>query len=116
MKTEHFRKKLEVEKVRLESAMGNLGHRNLSVPNDWEPAPLDIQTESDIVDQAGVVVDRENDVAVLNALESRYDDILSALERIKKNKYGKCAVCGKEVSEARLEADAAATTCIEHLV
>ena len=84
MKFEHFRKKLEVEKTRLESELGNLGRKNPAVPGDWEPAPLETNTESDIIDQAGVVVDRENDVAILADLESRYDAILSALLRIAK--------------------------------
>ena len=76
---------------------------------------METNTESDPIDQAGVVTDRENDAAVLADLESRYDTILSALERIEKKEYGKCEVCGKEINEARLEADPSATTCIEHL-
>jgi RNA polymerase-binding transcription factor DksA len=95
--------------------LGKLGRKNPSVPNDWEPKPLESNTESDILDQAGIVVDRENDIAVLTDLESRYDSILSALSRIEKKKYGKCDVCGKEINEERLEADPAATTCVEHM-
>lgn len=115
MKTEHFKKRLEAEKIRLESELGDLGRKNPSVPNDWEPAPLEANTESDLLDQAGIVVDRENDIAVLADLESRYDSILSALSKIEKKTYGKCEMCGKEIKEERLEADPAATTCTEHL-
>ncbi len=115
MKTEYFKKKLEAEKARLESELGNIGRKNPAVPNDWEPAPLEIDTESDIVDQAGIVVNRENDVAILADLESRYDAVLAALSRIGKKEYGKCDVCGNEIKKERLEADPAATTCIEHL-
>jgi len=115
MKTEYFKKKLEAEKERLESELGKIGRKNPAVPNDWEPAPLEIETEPDIVDQAGIVVDRENDIAILADLESRYDTILSAISRIEKKTYGKCEVCGKEIKEKRLEADPAATTCVEHL-
>lgn len=115
MKTEHFRKKLEEEKIRLESAMGTIGRRNPLVPNDWEPAPLEENVESDIVDQADIIVNRENDAAILADLEAHYDTILAALLRIEKGTYGKCEVCGEKIEEARLEADPAATTCTEHL-
>lgn len=115
MKTEHFRKKLEEEKLRLESEMGNIGRKNPAVPGDWEPAPLETGMESDPVDQADVIEDRENEIAILSDLESRYDDILNALARIEKKTYGKCNVCGSLIEEARLEADSSATTCAEHL-
>jgi len=115
MKIEHFKKKLDEEKTRLESELGNIGRKNPAIPNDWEPAPILASAESNPIDQAGVVTDRENDVAVLDALESRYDVVLAALARIEKRNYGKCEICQKEISEARLEADPAAKTCTEHL-
>jgi len=115
MKTEHFREKLEEEKKKLESGMGNIGRKNLAVPDDWEPTPLEVGMESDPVDQAEVIMSRENNVAILSDLEARYDSILAALLKIKNGNYGKCEVCGNEIDEARLEADSAATTCTEHL-
>ena len=115
MKTEHFKKKLEAEKTRLESEMGTVGRRNPHVPDDWEPIPSEIGTEADLADQADVVMSRESNAAILADLEARYDTIIAALARIEKKTYGKCEVCGKIIEEARLEADSAATTCVEHL-
>ena len=115
MKTEHFRKKLEEEKIKLESAMGTIGRRNPLVPGDWEPAPLEENMESDVIDQADIIIHRENDAAVLADLEAHYDTILAALSKIEKKTYGKCEVCGDEIGEARLEADPAAATCTVHL-
>ena len=115
MKIEHLKKKLEAEKARLESELGDIGRKNPAVPGDWEQSPLETSTESDPIDQAGIVTDRENEVAVLADLEARYDSILAALLRIEKKKYGKCEVCGKEIKGERLEADPSATTCVEHL-
>lgn len=115
MKTEHFRKKLEAEKAKLEVGMGGIGRPNPMVPGDWEPVPSEIGTEADLADQADVVMSRESNSAILADLEARYDTILSALSRIEKKTYGKCEVCGKKIEEARLEADPAATTCVEHL-
>jgi RNA polymerase-binding transcription factor DksA len=115
MKTEHFRKKLEEEKIKLESEMGNIGRRNPLVPNDWEPSPPEENIESDIADQADIIVRRENDAAILSDLEAHYDTILAALSRIENGTYGKCEVCGAKIEEARLEADPAAVTCVKHL-
>ncbi len=115
MKTEQFRKKLEAEKIKLESEMQNIGHKNPMVPNDWEPTSPETGAEPDLIDQANIIVDRENNTAIFADLEARYDSILSALSRIEKRAYGKCKVCGAAIEEARLSADPAATTCTLHL-
>lgn len=115
MKTEHFRKKLEAEKGRLEAELKTVGRRNPAVPGDWEPIPSEVGMEPDPVDQADVIVSREGNAAILADLEARYDTTLEALGRIEKGTYGTCEVCGKQIEEKRLEADPAATTCVEHL-
>ncbi len=111
----HFKKKLEAEKEKLESEMGSVGRRNPGVPDDWESLPPLTGAESDLIDQADALTSQGNNAAILADLEARYDTILSALKRIEKNTYGTCEVCEKKIEEARLEADSAATTCIEHL-
>lgn len=115
MKTEHFRKRLEDEKVRLESEMGTVGRKNPAVPDDWEAMPSEIGAEADLADQADVVMNHENNSAILADLEARYDTILEALTRIEKGTYGTCEVCGEKIEEARLEADPAAMTCKKDL-
>lgn len=115
MKTEHFKKKLEVEKVRLESEMSSVGRRNPAVPGDWEAIPSETGTEADLADQADIFMSRESNTAILADLEARYDSVLGALLRIKKRTYGTCEVCGKNIEEARLEAEPAATTCMKDL-
>ncbi len=115
MKIEQFKIKLEEEKVKLETEMASVGRKNPSVPGDWEPVPSETGSEADLMDQADVVMSRESNTAILADLEARYDTVLAALTRIEKNTYGKCEVCGKDIEDARLEADHAATTCIDHL-
>lgn len=115
MKTEHFKKKLEEEKIKIESEMGTVGRKNPRVPNDWEVAPSEMGMESDLADQADVVMSRENNAAILADLEARYDTVLTALSRIEKKTYGTCEVCGEPIVIARLEADPAATTCVVHM-
>ena len=95
--------------------MEKIGRKNPAVPGDWEPAPIEISTESDLADQADIIMSRENSDAILAVLEARYDTILNALSRIEKGTYGKCEVCHHKIEESRLEAEPAATTCVEHL-
>ena len=115
MKTEHFRKKLQEEKTKLESELQTVGRRNPAVPGDWESSPSEIGMEADIVDQADIVVNQGNNAAVLADLEARYDTILATLQRIEEGTYGTCEVCHKKIEEARLEANPAATTCALHM-
>lgn len=115
MRTEHFKKKLEADKAKLELEMESVGRRNPRVPNDWEPIPSEMGTEADLADQADIVMGRDSNAAILADLEARYDTVLAALSRIEKKTYGKCEVCGDKIEDARLEADPAATTCVTHL-
>lgn len=115
MKIKHFTRRLEAEKQKLESEMNSVGRRNPSVPGDWESMPSEVGMESDLADQADVVMSRESNTAILADLEARYDTILSALKRIENGKYGKCEVCSDKIEGERLEADPAATTCTKHL-
>jgi len=84
MKIEFFKEKLQTEKAKLESEMRSIGRRNPAVPDDWEPTPSEIGMESDLGDQADIIVSRENNAAVLADLEARYDTILATLARIEK--------------------------------
>ena len=115
MTTAAAKENLEAEKAKLESEMGSIGRKNPAVQDDWEPVPQEIGLEADLVDQADVVVSRDTTSAIFNDLEARYDTVLAALRRIGEGTYGKCEVCGKTIEEARLVADPAATTCVEHL-
>lgn len=115
MNIDHFKQKLETEKMRLETEMASVGRKNPSVPNDWEPVSSTVGMEADLADQADVFMSRESNTAILADLEARYDAILAALDRIEKQTYGVCSVCGKDIEVARLEADPAAVTCVAHV-
>lgn len=114
MESARFKSRLLKEKEKLESTLLTVGRRNERVPDDWEPAPAEDGATADLADQADIITSRETNAAVLADLEARYDTVLTALSRIEKNAYGVCEVCGKPIETARLEADPAATTCIEH--
>lgn len=105
---------LEEEKARLEERLKSVGERNAGVPNDWVAVPSERGAEPDPADQADVIISHEGNAAILADLEARYDAVLAALSRVEAGTYGKCDVCGKPIEPARLAADPAATTCMEH--
>lgn len=115
MNSEQHKRRLEEEKKRLESEMGDIGRRNPSVPDDWEAVPSLTGAESDLVDQADVITSNESNASLLADLEARYDSVIAALSRMERGAYGVCEVCGGTIEEARLDADPAATTCIKHV-
>ncbi len=115
MRTTHFKKKLEEEKVRLEGEMKSVGRKNPAVPDDWEPVPSERGIAADLVDQADTIVSYEGNAAILADLEARYDAVLAALVRIERRTYGMCDVDGAPIEPERLEADPAATTCKKHI-
>jgi RNA polymerase-binding transcription factor DksA len=106
---------LEKEKKLLEKEMKEVGRKNPSNPNDWEPMENDINADTADVDE--VADEMENfseNTSILNKLEPRYNDIKTALEKIKKGTYGKCEIGGEDIPEERLKVNPAAKTCIKH--
>ena len=113
---EHFKKKLEAEKKLLEKELEKVGRRNPDNLSDWEATPVDRDTsQADENTVADSIEDYEDNVAIVNTLETRYQDLKSALDKIKHGSYGICQVCNKEIETDRLEANPSASTCKEHM-
>lgn len=115
MDTAHFKQRLDEEKEKLEGELATVGRRNPSNPADWESIPTEVGQEADPNDQASVLDSYQENSAILNDLEIRYNAVLSALGRIEDGTYGVCSVGGETIEKDRLEADPAATTCKAHL-
>lgn len=114
----HFKEKLEEEKEKVREELKTVGRRNPDNLSDWEATPgvedkdvsqADDNTVADAVEEYG------DNLAIVDALEMRYRDIKSGLDKIEKGVYGTCQVCGKEIEIDRLEANPAARTCKEHM-
>lgn len=112
----HYQAKLEAEKKLLETEMEKVGRQNPDAPNDWEATPAEgVVQEADETDAADNVEDFNENTAILNTLETRYNETQSALERIQNQTYGLCQVCGKEIEADRLEVNPSASTCKTHM-
>jgi len=115
IKQEKFKKVLEDELKLLENELNSVGRKNPDNPKDWEAEPdEEMTTTPDPIDYADEIEEFEGNTAILKELEVRYNEVKKALEKMKDGTYGICNVCGKEIPEARLEANPAASTCLEH--
>jgi len=113
---EHFKKKLEAEKKLLEKELEKVGRRNPDNPSDWEATPTARDSsQADENTVADTIEDYEENMAIVETLETRYQDLKIALDKIKQGTYGFCEIGKKEISTKRLEANPSARTCREHM-
>lgn len=113
----HFKQKLEAEQKLLEKELGEVGRKNPDNPSDWVPAPAqDSRVHADDNLAADEIEEFEENQAIVNTLESRYQEVKKALEKIENGTYGICEVGGEEIEHDRLEANPSASTCKKHMV
>ncbi|GAB4075532.1 TraR/DksA family transcriptional regulator [Nostocoides australiense] len=63
---------------------------------------------------ATIAYDRAQTDALAQQARHQLAEIDAALARVENGTYGRCAVCGERIPEARLEARPTATTHVEH--
>jgi RNA polymerase-binding transcription factor DksA len=112
-----FKEVLTKEKEKLEGELVGVGRKNPANSQDWEPTPPPGSegTLSDPLDIAERTTDFDINASIVADLETRYNEVTSALDRIEEGTYGTCVVSGEPIEEARLTADPAARTCLKHL-
>lgn len=115
-KTEKYKTKLLEEKTLLENELKTVGKKNPNNPADWEAAtPEENIDNADRNNVADEINDYENNNAISSQLEIKLSEINNALEKIEKDKYGVCEVCGEVIEEDRLDANLGAKTCKKHI-
>lgn len=57
---------------------------------------------------------RERSVSIAERLERKRSEVSEAIDRIEEDRYGQCEVCGRQISDERLEALPATRYCSEH--
>ena len=112
----YFENKLREELSLVEKELNDVGRKNPDNKVDWEAEPADLDTSSaDDNETADKIEEYEENTALLKELEIRYNDIKTALEKIKKGEYGFCEICNTPIEEDRLKANQAARTCKAHM-
>ncbi len=113
---EVYKQSLIAELQVLQKELSELGVQNKNVPEDWIATPDDpALAEADenlIADRKEEWISRRGEVS---ELETRYNNIVRALEKIKASKFGLCEICQGEIEPDRLEVNPAARTCKSHL-
>lgn len=105
---------LETEKDTLVEELESIAVLN-SETGDWVAKPDNIIGEADANVTADTAEDWNERRALVAQLETRYLNVLLALNKIEKDTYGICEVCGESIEKDRLEANPAARTCKIHL-
>lgn len=113
--TTHFKELLEAEKANLEEQLTTIAQPNATAPGEWEAVQKDTEQEADPHDQADLLDQYQENRALVDVLNPRYHDVVSALVRIENGTYGLCEVDNGPIEKERLEADPSATTCKAHL-
>src|SRR3989339_405153 len=115
METNKYKKLLEEEKGKLLKELNTVGKKDPTSPNGWEAVETDMDSDSADDNETAYEMEKlgENE-AILEKLVIQLKLVEQALEKIKDDTYGQCDVCGEEISTARLEANPASVTCIEH--
>ena len=110
-----IKEKLEKERDILLDQIRDIGKLNPET-NEWEAIPEELNSrESDQNDMADRFEDFEARSVMIKALESRLNNILSALRGLNKESFGRCEVCKKDIEMDRMEVNPAAKTCKKHL-
>ncbi len=113
---EQYKAHLESDLQTITQDLQELGIKNPNVQNDWIATPQqDIDTEPDTNIAADRSEDWQEQRATLSLLETRYNNIVRALQKITDNAYGLCEICDGIIEEDRLAINPAARTCTKHL-
>ena len=109
---EELKKKLEENKSSLEETLHRFAKKDSKPEGDWDT--IFPKTEgSSIEEKADEVEEYSALLPVEHALEVKLKNIDNALEKIKKNTYGKCEKCDGDISYKKLSLVPETKTCQE---
>jgi len=106
-----LKEKLEKEKVAIKKQLATFADQDPNLKGDWDTRFPNF--DGNLEEAADEVEEYASRLPVEFSLETRLRDISLALEKIKKDNYGKCENCGKEIDEKRLKVMPAARVCLK---
>ena len=105
---------LMAERAALEEELAELGKKSES--GEWNASSESEGQEADSSDVADNIEELVTNVPLVADLKVRFKDVKDAIKKMKSGAYGLCEECGEEIDLERLEANAAARTCLAHTV
>jgi len=109
---EHFKQRLLEEKTRLEQELNDIGDKDPSRPEHFEPKYPEGESDS-VEDNSEKVTEYSNDLSIEARLEAARSDIDKALLTIENGTYGIRKYCHKDIDLKRLEARPESSSCID---
>ncbi len=109
---EELKEKLEKEKFSLEKELESFATEDKNIKYNWDVKRPNTE-DTDMEEKADEVEEYDNLLSLEHSLELKLKDVNLAIEKIKKDGYGKCEKCGKEIEEQRLLACPEAKLCIK---
>lgn len=116
METSAYKTVLQNELTEITKSLSELGVRDPDNPNDWVTTPdepsKNTPDPNDFGDRSEEWQERRG---TLSALETRFNNIKRALQKIEAGTFGICELSGTQIETDRLDANPAARTCKAHL-
>jgi DnaK suppressor protein len=110
--TEKLRARLLEEKARLEADRAKLSVKSGAGMSE-EAGELGDFDMNHPADASAVLFEREKELALDQNLDELLARVNEALKKLEEGTYGRCEVCGRSISAARLEALPYAVYCID---
>jgi len=109
-----LKKQLEKERKRIIKDLKSFARRDSRLKGNWRTRfPILGLDRSHKDENAEEIEQYATLLSVEHTLEVRLKDIEDALEKIKKNTYGRCEKCQKEIEEKRLKVVPEARLCLK---
>ena len=111
-----YKQQIETELAAITKQLQSLGVQNPTNPADWIPTPSEASTAApDPNDLGDRSEDWQEQRATLDQLETRYNNLIRARNKIANGTFGVCEISGKLIEDDRLAANPAARTCKAHI-
>jgi len=108
---EKIEKKLLANKIELEKKLGKIADKDPNAEGEYDAKYVDVGSEED--DNVHEIEVYEVNKVTEENLEKELRDINSALDRLKKGKYGICKYTNKPINKKRLLARPTSSASIE---
>jgi RNA polymerase-binding transcription factor DksA len=107
------RQLLESEFRRLEDLRDTLGLKHLEAEKEGGSEDESASLDQHSADLGTETFELEKEQSILISVQGGLDDVERAFARLDAGTYGRCEICGKAISDERLEARPAARYCEE---
>lgn len=113
---EELKTALEGDRTAVEQELQKIATKNDKIPGDWKskfPFGNSDSGSASLERQADEVEEYTTRLPIEHNLEIKLQDVNSALDKIKKGKYGLCENCGHMIPIERLKIYPAAKLCLD---